>query len=203
MEFLLQGMALGLAYVAPIGMQNIYVINTALGKNKLRAYQVAFITIFFDITLALACFLGVGALLSKYEGIKLAVLLLGGLAVIYIGVQLIRSIPNMKRDVDINKSLFQVAVTCFTVTWLNPQAIIDGSLLLGGMRASLPGAASNLFIVGVCIASFSWFTFLTTMVSVFKHSFNERIIRWINMICGGIIVYYGLKLLYTFVKTVL
>jgi L-lysine exporter family protein LysE/ArgO len=203
MEFLLQGMALGLAYVAPIGMQNIYVINTALGKNKLRAYQVAFITIFFDITLALACFLGVGALLSKYEGIKLAVLLLGGLAVIYIGVQLIRSIPNMKRDVDINKSLFQVAVTCFTVTWLNPQAIIDGSLLLGGMRASLPGAASNLFIVGVCIASFSWFTFLTTMVSVFKHSFNERVIRWINMICGGIIVYYGLKLLYTFVKTVL
>jgi L-lysine exporter family protein LysE/ArgO len=203
MEFLLQGMALGLAYVAPIGMQNIYVINTALGKNKLRAYQVAFITIFFDITLALACFLGVGALLSKYEGIKLAVLLLGGLAVIYIGVQLIRSIPNMKRDVDINKSLFQVAVTCFTVTWLNPQAIIDGSLLLGGMRASLPGAASNLFIVGVCIASFSWFTFLTTMVSVFKHSFNEGIIRWINMICGGIIVYYGLKLLYTFVKTVL
>ncbi|HYE10658.1 MAG TPA: amino acid transporter, partial [Patescibacteria group bacterium] len=66
MEFLLQGLALGLAYVAPIGMQNIYVINTAINKSKLRAYQVAFITVFFDITLALACFLGIGALLSKY-----------------------------------------------------------------------------------------------------------------------------------------
>lgn len=199
METLLQGLALGLAYVAPIGMQNIYVINTALSKSKLRAYQVAFITIFFDITLALSCFLGIGALLSKYEIVKIAVLLLGGIAVLYIGIQLIRSIPNMKRDVDINKSLFQVAVTCFTVTWLNPQAIIDGSLLLGGMRASLTGGAANLFIMGVCIASFAWFTGLATIVSMFKNSFNEKVIRWINIICGAVIIYYGVKLIYSFI----
>lgn len=203
MEFLFQGLALGLAYVAPIGMQNIYVINTAISKGKLRAYQVALITIYFDITLALACFLGIGALLSRYELVKLAVLLFGGLAVIYIGIQLLRSVPNMNKDVDINKSLIQVAVTCFTVTWLNPQAIIDGSLLLGGMRASLPGSAANLFIIGVCLASFTWFTSLTTVVSVFKHSFNEKIIRWINIICGAIIIYYGLKLVYNFIKTII
>lgn len=203
MEVLLQGLALGLAYVAPIGMQNIYVINTALGKSQIRAYQVALITIFFDITLALSCFLGIGALLSRYEIIKLAVLLLGGIAVIYIGIQLIRSIPNMKQDVDINKSLLQVAVTCFTVTWLNPQAIIDGSLLLGGMRASLAGVEANLFILGVCIASFTWFAGLTTIVSIFKNSFNEKIIRWINIICGAVIIYYGFKLVYTFIIAIM
>jgi L-lysine exporter family protein LysE/ArgO len=202
-ETLLQGLALGLAYVAPIGMQNIYVINTALGKSKLRAYQVALITIFFDITLALACFLGIGALLSKYGIIKQAVLLVGGIAVLYIGIQLIRSIPNMKRDVDISKPLLQVVVTCFTVTWLNPQAIIDGSLLLGGVRASLAGMEANLFIIGVCIASFAWFTVLTTIVSIFKHSFNEKIIRWINVICGVVIIYYGIKLVYTFIKAMM
>lgn len=203
METLLQGLALGLAYVAPIGMQNIYVINTALGKSQMRAYQVAFITIFFDITLALSCFLGIGALISKYEILKLAILLLGGIAVIYIGIQLIRSIPNMKRNVDINKSLLQVAITCFTVTWLNPQAIVDGSLLLGGMRASLPGVAANLFIIGVCIASFTWFAGLTTIVSIFKNSFNEKVIRWINIICGAVILYYGAKLIYTFIIAIM
>lgn len=202
MEALIQGLALGIAYVAPIGMQNIYVINTALSKNKLRAYQVAFITIFFDISLGLACFLGIGALLSQYELVKLAVLLLGGIAVMYIGIQLIRSIPNMKRDVDVNKSLLQVAVTCFTVTWLNPQAIIDGSLLLGGMRASLTGGSANLFIIGVCIASFAWFTILATIVSMFKNSFNEKVIRWINIVCGGVIIYYGAKLIYSFITLI-
>lgn len=200
MDALLQGLALGLAYVAPIGMQNIYVINTALSKSKLRAYQVASITIFFDITLALACFWGIGALLTRYEFIKLGVLLFGGLAVLYIGIQLVRSKPNINRKVDINKPILQIAVTCFTITWLNPQAIIDGSLLLGGMRASMEGMNSNLFILGVCIASFSWFICLTTIVSVFKQSFNLKIIRGINIVCGAIIVYYGFKLLYTFVK---
>lgn len=202
MEYLLQGLALGFAYVAPIGMQNIYVINTALSKNRLRAYQVAFITIFFDITLALACFLGIGALLTRFELMKQAVMLLGGLTVIYIGIQLIRSIPDMNRQVDINKSLIQVAVTCFTVTWLNPQAIIDGSLLLGGMRASLPGSAANLFILGVCVSSFAWFTSLTTMVTIFRKSFNKNVIKAINIICGSVIVYYGIKLVYSFILNV-
>lgn len=66
LKFLLQGFMLGIAYVAPIGMQNLYVINTAISKSRLRAYQVALITTFFDISLALACFFGMGALMERY-----------------------------------------------------------------------------------------------------------------------------------------
>lgn len=57
MNYLFQGFLLGLAYVAPIGMQNMYVINSAIKSGKGRAFQVALITSFFDISLALACFL--------------------------------------------------------------------------------------------------------------------------------------------------
>lgn len=200
--FFIQGLSLGLAYVAPIGMQNIYVINTAASKSRLRAYQVALITTFFDISLALACFWGVGTLLAQWRVVRLAVLLIGSAAVIYIGIQLIRSKPSISREADVNKSLLQVALTCFMVTWLNPQAIIDGSLLLGGFRASLPQAASGIFILGVCLASFAWFTGLTTIVSVFRKSFNEKVIRWINLICGIIIVYYGIRLGWSFFAVV-
>ncbi len=55
MTWFIQGWLLGIAYVAPIGMQNMYVINTAVRRNRMRALQVALITIFFDIGLALAC----------------------------------------------------------------------------------------------------------------------------------------------------
>jgi L-lysine exporter family protein LysE/ArgO len=71
------------------------------------------------------------------------------------------------------------------------------------VRASLAGMEANLFIIGVCIASFAWFTVLTTIVSIFKHSFNEKIIRWINVICGVVIIYYGIKLVYTFIKAMM
>ena len=57
----LQGLTIGLAYVAPIGMQNLFVINSALTQPRRRALLTALIVIAFDISLALACFFGIGA----------------------------------------------------------------------------------------------------------------------------------------------
>lgn len=202
LKFLLQGFMLGIAYVAPIGMQNLYVINTAISKSRLRAYQVALITTFFDISLALACFFGMGALMERSNILKSIVLCIGSIAVIYIGIQLIRSKPDTNNNVDVNKSLIEVVIACFMVTWINPQALIDGTLLLGGIRASLPSDAAGFFILGSCLASFSWFTGLITVVSIFKNNFSHKIIKGINIICGSIIVYYGLKLAYNFIQII-
>ncbi len=202
LNYLVQGFMLGLAYVAPIGMQNLYVINTAISKNKIKAYQVALITSFFDITLALACFYGMGVLMEKSQTLKTVVLLLGSIAVIYIGIHLLRSIPEASKEVDVNKTITRTIADCFTVTWMNPQALIDGSLLLGGFRASLPVEASKIFIIGVCLASLSWFTGVTTIVSIFKNNFTNKGIKAVNLICGAIITYYGLKLAYNFIQII-
>jgi L-lysine exporter family protein LysE/ArgO len=88
------------------------------------------------------------------------------------------------------------------VTWVNPQAVIDGSLLLGGFRLSLPAEGSRLFILGVCSASFLWFTGITTLISAFRNVFNHKIIKIINIICGIIIIYYGLKLGLSFIQII-
>lgn len=202
-RYFIEGLLLGFAYVAPIGMQNLYVINTAIKSSRLRAYQVAFITVFFDISLALACFFGIGILLESVPILRNAVLAIGSIMVIYIGIGLIRSIPDISREVNVGEPLARVALICFTVTWLNPQAIIDGTLLLGSFKATLPAAYSYLFILGVAAASFCWFTGLATIVSTFRGMIGSKVLRSINILCGSIIVYYGLKLAYTFVKGLL
>ncbi|MFZ5967725.1 MAG: LysE/ArgO family amino acid transporter [Bacillota bacterium] len=199
LKYIVQGFTLGLAYLAPIGMQNLYVINSALRFNRIRAYQVAGITTFFDISLALACFFGVGAIIDRNEMLKMAVLLIGSMTVIYIGINLIRSQPELSTDIKMEESLSKIAWACFVVTWLNPQAIIDGSLLLGGFKASLPQGASQFFILGVCMASMLWFSGLVTLVSTFRNIFNDKILKGINTICGGIVIYYGLKLGFSFI----
>ena len=66
----LQGLTMGLAYVAPIGLQNLFVINTALTQSRRRAAATALIVIFFDISLALACFFGIGALMNSFPGFR-------------------------------------------------------------------------------------------------------------------------------------
>lgn len=60
----LQGLSLGLAYVAPIGMQNLFVINSAMSQRLGRAIAAALIVIFWDVSLGIACFLGAGALME-------------------------------------------------------------------------------------------------------------------------------------------
>lgn len=201
-KYLLQGLLVGLAYVAPIGTQNLYVINAAVKESKAKTCQVALITIFFDISLAVSCFFGIGFLIDRFALLKAGILLVGSLLVIYIGIGLIRSTSELSEDVKIDSSIIRVIGTCFAVTWLNPQALIDGSLLLGGSNAALPSEMSKYFIIGVCLASFVWFITVASFILKFRNKINNNILKWINVVCGVIILIYGVKLGYSFIQLI-
>lgn len=201
--YFLQGFTMGLAYVAPIGLQNLFVINSAMAQKRSRVYLTALIVIFFDVTLAMACFFGVGAVMETNDLLKKAILLVGSLIVIWIGITLLRDEGTAPEGVDVNIPIAKVITTACVVTWFNPQALIDGSMMLGAFRASLPSDQSTMFIIGVMCASFSWFMGLSTVVSFAKKIISPKILRWINIICGIVIIFYGLKLLWTFVQMVM
>ena len=174
MNIYLQGLTMGLAYVAPIGLQNLFVINTALTQKRSRVYLTALIVIFFDITLGLACFLGVGGLL--------------------------RAKASMEGGRDVNVPIWKVISTACVVTWFNPQAIIDGTMMLGAFRASLPAGSDLFFICGFASASVLWFLGISTIISLFSAKFNDKLLNIINKVCGAVIIFYGLKLAWSFIK---
>lgn len=200
MDFYLQGLLLGLAYVAPIGMQNLFVINSALTQTRIRALATALIVIFFDVTLALACFWGIGALMQRYSVLQMAVLLAGGLIVTYIGYGLITSSADANSENNGSQSLAATVWTACVVTWFNAQAVIDGTMLLGAFKATMTEAQSLHFLFGVMSASCLWFTGLALVVSLLGSKFTPRIMNAINKICGVIIIFYGLKLLWHFAE---
>ena len=138
----IQGLTLGLAYLAPIGMQNLFVINSALSHRLGRAMATALVVVFWDVSLALACFFGAGALMDALPWLRSIVLGLGGLLVVCIGVGLIRSEADISCDKDMNQPFAKIILASFVVTWLNPQAIVDGTIMLGAFRATLPQVAT-------------------------------------------------------------
>jgi len=194
----LQGLLFGVAYIAPIGMQNLFVVSTAIEQPLKRALQVALIVIFFDTSLSLACFYGVGKLLQTTPWLELAVLLVGSLLVFYIGWGLVRQKAVEMGTMATSFSYKATIVTAFSVAWLNPQALIDGSVLLGAFRVSLPSELTHFFMLGVIIASIIWFIGLTGLISKFKHLMQPKVLLWVNRICGVVIILYGVKLLATF-----
>ena len=187
MNIYLQGLTMGLAYVAPIGLQNLFVINSALTQKRGRVYLTALIVICWDISLGVSCFLGAGALMQAVPWLQKVILALGSLIVIWIGK-------------DVNVPVWQLITSAFVVTWLNPQAIIDGTMMLGAFRATLPAGGDVPFICGFGSASIIWFLTLSTIVSLLGSRFNEKVLNVINKVCGAVIIFYGLKLLYSFAR---
>lgn len=201
MDFYIQGLTLGLAYVAPIGMQNLFVINSALTQTRLRALVTALIVIFFDVTLALACFFGIGLVMQKYPPVQLGILLLGGLVVVYIGISLLKSSVRQigsAQQMPLGKTVWAACV----VTWFNAQAVIDGTMLLGAFKATMNYAQSLHFLFGVISASCLWFISLALIVSLAGSLITPRTLNLINKICGTVIIIYDIKLFWHFAEMV-
>lgn len=189
---------MGLAYLAPIGAQNLFIINTALTAPLGIALVTAGIVAFFDISLALACFWGIGLVIEHSLLLQKALLGCGGLILIYLAWQLLHAQVQTDTSAYSQPTLWQTATLAFTVTWFNPQAVIDGTLMLGAFRSSLPADTASLFISGVAAASCLWFFGLTGIFKTCCQNLCPSHMQWINRICGAVIFVYALKLLYTF-----
>lgn len=200
MNFFLQGLTMGIAYDAPIGLANLFVINSALTQTRKKSLLTAIIIIIFDVSLAFACFFGIGAIMKKFEWLQLIILLVGNLIVIYMGINLLRSqTTDISAEATTEMTLFKTISSAFVVIWFNPQAIIDGSMMLEAFQVTLPSYSHPIFIAGVGIASALWFILLSIIVSKFKDKFNAKVLRIINLVCGIIIILYGGKLFWNFI----
>ena len=202
MHIYLQGLTIGLAYVAPIGLQNLFVINTALTQPRKRVYATALIIIFFDITLGLACFFGIGAIMSASPILEMIVLGIGSIIVLWIGFGLLRSRDTLRTDTQVEIPIFKVITTACVVTWFNPQALIDGSMMLGAFKSTLPAGSELFFVFGFSSASILWFIVISTLISLFSARFTDKTLRIINIICGAVIIFYGCKLLWDFIQLI-
>ena len=183
--YFLQGLLVGLATFAPIGMQNLFIINTALVQPLPRILLTITIIGLFDMTLSTAAFYGIGALLEAWPGFNLIILIAGGLLVAYIGYKTFKTTPSLKK-VDTNIPIKNILLMALLVTWGNPQAVIDASMMLGAFRANIPAESIYHFFFG----------FLAGTMYVLAKKIKISHLVWINRVCGTVLIIYGIKLVY-------
>lgn len=200
----LRGLLLSLALVSSIGMQNLFVFNNAINQPLKRAWPVTVMVWFADTALTLAAFFGMGAIISAHELFKLIIMFVGGLLVIWIGFGILRSAASFKLEsantpLPMKKSL----VNAWVVTWANPQAIIDTSLMFGALRGTLTDSEVTPFITGVISATAIWFFGITLVLGLLKERLPQKFLMWVNIVSGGVVMLYGFYLLWQAVMMVL
>ncbi|CAM4296133.1 LysE/ArgO family amino acid transporter [Weissella hellenica] len=193
---LIKGMMIGFAFVAPIGMQNLYVFNNALTNSFKRSLVYVLFVWTADSLFSLAAFFGMGAIISSVTWLRLLVMLIGGGLVIWIGWGILRSANTVQLNTTGNKlPVKQALITAFIVSWANPQALIDGSLLLGALRGTLDKNQVWPFIIGVIMATFIWFNTITIVMNILKERLPKKVLVWVNILSGIIVLVYGAYLL--------
>lgn len=150
----------------------------------------------------MACFFGAGAVMASSPLLEKAVLLVGSLIVIWIGIGLIKDKSTLDNSTKVDIPILKVVTTACVVTWFNPQALIDGTMMLGAFKATLPPGMDLFFVIGFASASVIWFLGISTILSVFRGKITDKTLRIINIVCGAVIVFYGLKLFWSFIKMI-
>ena len=203
---ILKGMLIGFAAIAPIGMQNIYVFNNALTNTLKKALIYAFFIWLSDAIFEIVAFYGMGALISTNEIFKLIVMVVGGMLLIYIAWGILKDSRAAHFDenspVSASQTLGKVILSSLLLVWANPQALIDGSLMLGALHGTLSGIESFYFIIGVLLATVFWFYGITLFVGLLKEKLPKLFLVWVNVISGIIVLVYGIYLVIHVLTTV-
>ena len=156
------------------------------------------------MSLSLACFFGIGALMERVPLLQQIILLVGSLIVLWIGFSLVRSREtSLSTEARTSASWLKTAGQICVVTWFNPQAILDGTMLLGASRATLAAGQTLPFVLGFTSASWLWFLGLTLALSFLHGKLSDKVLLWINRVCGAVILFYGARLLWRFIQGIL
>ncbi|MSD83927.1 amino acid transporter [Lactobacillus curvatus] len=194
--FFLKGILMGFAFVAPIGMQNIFVFNNAMSNTTRRAVFNSLFIWLFDALFSLVAFYGIGALIVQNDAIRLAIMGIGGLLILWIGYTILRSARSTVTFGTLEPMpLGKVILTAFVAVWGNPQALIDGTLMLGALRGGMSRSEAIPFIVGVVSATATWFFGIAIVFSLFRKKVSPKFLMGVNLASAIIIIVYGLGLL--------
>ena len=185
--YFLQGLLVGLATFAPVGMQNLFIINTALVQPVRRIILTLIILALFDMSLSTAAFYGIGAVLEMWPITKLIVLILGGLLIVYMGGNIFRTEPDM-HNVNTHIPIKKIIMSAIAVSWGNPQAVLDATMMLGAFQANIPKEGIYYFFAGFLTMTPMWFGALATTMHLLAKKIKITHMAWINRFCGAVLV---------------
>jgi L-lysine exporter family protein LysE/ArgO len=155
------GFGTGLSLIVAIGAQNAFVLRQGIRRDAV--FVVVAICALSDAVLIALGVGGVGAIVAAAPSALTVVRLAGGGFLLCYGVLAARRVLRPATESPAGGgpagSRWRAALTCVTMTWLNPHVYLDTVLLLGSVAAG-HGSLRWEFGLGAAVASVFWFATL-------------------------------------------
>ncbi|MBL4831926.1 MAG: LysE family transporter [Aliivibrio sp.] len=195
----LQGFALGLSMIIPIGAQNAFVLNQ--GIKKQHHLTTATICSICDIVLISIGIFGGGALLASNQTVLTLITLAGIIFLTFYGFNSLKEAYNASSSVPIpnNDNVISsrraVIAGALAVTLLNPHVYLDTVVILGSIGGQFNESDRVLFAIGTLTASFTWFYGLSLSAAKLSSTLSKvRVKQTIDILVAAMMFYIATKL---------
>lgn len=192
------GLMLGLSIIVAIGAQNMFLIRQGvLNQHALFSAVICFLC---DTVLMLLGVLGLGIVIFKFPLLQKGILVgATGFLLCYGGGCFYRAFkPQTEEQINVQEqktvSQGRVVLLAMTFSFLNPQAILDAMIVIGGSANQYNGLDKYYFLLGGLSSSLLWFIGLVTVAKRFSHYLlKPRVWQCLEFISGTLM--WGVLLL--------
>ncbi|WP_397341745.1 LysE family translocator [Paenibacillus qinlingensis] len=193
---LLKGLLLGFSIAAPVGPIGILCMRRTLTLGRLHGFLSGLGAATADAIYGFIAGFGLTLITSFLLDQKVILQLVGGLFLIYLGVQTFRSKPAAEAAKATGDTLFKSYASTLLLTITNPMTIMSfvgafAGLGLGGSSDAGFSPAIAL-VIGVFTGSALWWLLLSLLVGLLRERLKGAAFLWINRISGAMLSVFGL-----------
>ena len=195
MFFLLKGILLGFSIAAPVGPIGVLCIRRTLANGIKNGFLSGLGAATADAIYGLLAVLGISVVsifLLEYQSY---LRMIGGIFLLYLGYTTFKARPAEVSANASEEELLGAYGSTLLLTITNPMTIMSFAAIFAGLGVGAANESylSSLFLViGVFIGSMLWWLFLSGMVNMLRHKFDQKRLKLVNQLSGLVITIFGI-----------
>jgi Lysine efflux permease len=196
-ELFIRGLIFGLAIAAPVGPIGLLCIRRIITDGRLVGFVSGLGAATADAFYGSVAALGLQALSSLIFSLNAALQIVGGMALIWIGLttMIARPVPVSIESTPTRRRLLSAYFSTLLLTLANPATILIFTVIFAGLGTVGKGGMGLMLVVGVACGSALWWTLLSGGVSLMRQRVTVPILRLINLVSGLVIIGFGVTAL--------
>lgn len=190
--FLLRGLGIGFAIAVGVGPITLLTIRRTLDHGRVYGLASGMGVAAADATYGGIAAFGLAALATVLVGARVALGLIGGAFLIYLGWRAFTATPREAAEAADRPGLLGAAVSIYGLTMTNPMTILSFAAVFAGLGIVADGGLNAALItLGVFCGSALWWLLLTAAVAALRSRVTVRVLTWINRATGVLLLAFG------------
>lgn len=196
-ELFIRGVLFGLAIAAPVGPIGLLCIRRTITDGRIAGFISGLGAATADALYGSIAALGLQALSLWLLGISPILRIVGGVALLWIGLTTMRAQPQpiATQPEPTKRGLLGAYVSTLFLTLTNPATILIFTVIFAGLGLSAGGWAGLALVAGVALGSALWWTILSGGVGFVRGRVTPPMLRVINVVSGIIVGGFGVAAL--------